>query len=316
MPTNRLSTIIQNYGIGAFGVIAREISYQFLRRLPYIHSVIAELPGYNMYVPLRYDGIGRVLFVLRSREEDHRWMMQQEINAGDTILDIGANIGYYALMEASLAGENGTVYAVEPDPRNTKYLEMNLMHDKNKAIQIAECALSDESGTKDFWICERSNLNGFRPNPIYIPTNSIRVTTFDFGEYINKLSPLDLVRMDIEGHEIEIFSSLVAYASHTSASRLPKKIIFETHNYLIHKHKMTNVLRSMFAIGYRMKYLSSTNEASPDVSVFRSLGYFPFMTIRDWKYVRGLYKDISDEAAVQLVSEWKGTRTAFLELRQ
>ena len=49
-------------------------------------------------------------------------MVDNEVQPNDTILDLGANIGYYILMEAQKLSNNAKIYAVEPDPRNIKML--------------------------------------------------------------------------------------------------------------------------------------------------------------------------------------------------
>ena len=48
---------------------------------------------------------------------------------GNTVLDLGANIGYYAIMEAKV-GSSGKIYAIEPDPRNIEILIKNLKLNK------------------------------------------------------------------------------------------------------------------------------------------------------------------------------------------
>ena len=77
---------------------------------------------------MQYDGIGRALYVFRSRELDHKWMLDNELSSGNVVLDLGANIGYYAIMEARKIGGTGKIYAIEPDPRNIELLQKNIFH--------------------------------------------------------------------------------------------------------------------------------------------------------------------------------------------
>ena len=62
---------------------------------------------------MQYDGIGRALYV-RSRELDHKWIIDKELTNENIVLDLGANIGYYAIMEAKI-GKTAKIYAIEPD---------------------------------------------------------------------------------------------------------------------------------------------------------------------------------------------------------
>ena len=78
-----------------------------------------------MKLDLQDKGIGRTLWLYGERELDHKWMLEQTLQPGSRVLDIGANIGYYAIMEQVLVGDSGEVVAVEPSPSNVRLLREN-----------------------------------------------------------------------------------------------------------------------------------------------------------------------------------------------
>ena len=47
----------------------------------------------------------------------------QNINVGDTIIDVGAHIGEYTLLGAKLTGTKGSIIAIEPDPRDCEIIK-------------------------------------------------------------------------------------------------------------------------------------------------------------------------------------------------
>lgn len=69
---------------------------------------------YRMRLDLSDRGISRTLLLFGRRELEHKVMLERVLRPGMTVLDIGANIGYYALMELRLIGPGGTLVAVEP----------------------------------------------------------------------------------------------------------------------------------------------------------------------------------------------------------
>ena len=74
--------------------------------------------------------------------------------------------------------------------------------------------------------------------------------------YIDKRR-IDLIRMDIEGHEIEVFESLINF-SYKYKYHLPKKIIFEAHFpiYTSKKEYVKDIFKKLLDIGYFIKYFS------------------------------------------------------------
>jgi FkbM family methyltransferase len=49
-------------------------------------------------------------------------MMERLLKPGDTFIDVGAHVGYFSMIAAALVGEHGSVWALEPDPLNTRSL--------------------------------------------------------------------------------------------------------------------------------------------------------------------------------------------------
>ena len=83
------------------------------------------------------------------REVEHRIMLQEIVKEGSRIFDIGANIGYYAIMEAQMVGKKGEVIAIEPSPSNVNLLEKNVALNDQQNIRIVSAAVSDAFG-KEF----------------------------------------------------------------------------------------------------------------------------------------------------------------------
>jgi FkbM family methyltransferase len=72
--------------------------------------------------------------------------IKKYVNQGDTVYDIGANIGYVALSLAKKVGPNGRVAAFEPVPRNIEALVENIENNQLTNIQVFNVAASDKQG--------------------------------------------------------------------------------------------------------------------------------------------------------------------------
>jgi FkbM family methyltransferase len=307
----KIIKLFQFYGLHAFIVLSRDIYFRICQIIGIKEELLSNVYDYQMFLPLKYDGIGRVLFVLGERELDHKWMIEQEVTPGNIILDLGVNIGYYAIMEAQQMQGLGKIYAIEPDPRNIEFLQKNVeLNGISSLVYFEQGAISNRSGKGNFTLSSRTNLNAFALDEN--DSKSITVPLFDFGEYLENKEHIDLVRMDIEGHEIEVFESLIRYHK-KSPNHIPKKIIFETHLRVYKKRgdEMREVLNKMFSIGYRIKYLSSSEESTTSLN---SMGYVPFKVVKDYPFIRGLYNNVSQQHAVECIVNFGGVRTVVLEL--
>ena len=167
--------------------------------------------SYRMFLDLEDRGISRTLLLFGQRELEHKVMLDRILRPGMTILDIGANIGYYALMELAKIQPGGTLIAVEPSPSNVALLKRNLALNGYEGIEVHQAAISDRIARRAFFMSEMSNLNTFHDTgtgALHLKGDTIDVDTTTVPEIMAD-RPLDLIRMDVEGHEIEVLSGLL-----------------------------------------------------------------------------------------------------------
>ncbi len=107
--------------------------------------------GYRMIVDLNDPGISRTLIHFGTREKDHIYILNKELSSGNVIIDLGANIGYYALMEANIVGSDGYVYALEPSPSNADMLRKNIsLNNYNGIVEVYQMGGSNKTGKEKF----------------------------------------------------------------------------------------------------------------------------------------------------------------------
>jgi FkbM family methyltransferase len=309
----KIIQLFRFYGLHAFIILSRNIFFRLHQILGINDALLSRVYDYHMLLPLKYDGIGRVLYVLGERELDHKWMIDNEVSPGNVILDLGVNIGYYAIMEAKKMQGVGKIYAIEPDPRNIEFLKRNIeLNNISDIVYFEQGAISNKGGQAKFTLSSKTNLNSFALEEN--DSRSITVPLFDFGEYLKDKDRIDLVRMDIEGHEIEVFESLIRYHAEFPKD-IPRKIIFETHLRVYKKrdNQMREVLNKMFTIGYTIKYLSSAEEST---TALHGMGYSPFKVVNDYPFIRGLYVNVNQEHAINCIVDYGGVRTVLLELKE
>jgi FkbM family methyltransferase len=134
--------------------------------------------------------------------------MRQHITPGDTVIDIGANIGFYAVLFSKLVGIKGFVIAVEPDLNNFNRLKKICRNKKN--IHLVNCAISDKEDIIDLFLSDQINTDhhtydgGFRRNSVKIRAISVdKLIEQQFnGRKVNA------IKIDIQGHDHVAFRGM------------------------------------------------------------------------------------------------------------
>lgn len=277
---------------------------------------LRQLCGYKMLLDLDDPGLSTTIGRGGQREKDQSKVLQQELKEGMTVLDLGANLGYYALMEAVLVGPRGKIYAIEPVPGNYALLTDNVRLNGFEArVETFHLAVSDRDGSQKLYLSKLSNLNTLFPHGASCKQSmtgeTIDVKTMEIGSFLKGKPRIDLIRMDIEGAEVEVFEGLVRMLERKD--EIPRRILFETHrSKYTPEHSLEKPLSRMFAAGYYVKKLISNSE---DGTKWVTRGYRPDEMIFTDGMMRGIYSNIDNDNAMDLICRAGGVRAALLEFK-
>lgn len=180
--------------------IFRNMHYLSLKRGK--TKVIKEVQGSKMSLDLSDGGISRDLFQFGIRERASTRMMQKILSKDQVVVDIGANIGYYALMEAKAGAY---VYAIEPVPDNFEKLSNNVELNKYRNVKTYQMAIGDKNTTVKMALSEKSNLHVITTDD---GANTIDVEVVSLDDFLRDKRTPNIVRMDVEGYEYEIIKGM------------------------------------------------------------------------------------------------------------
>ncbi|MCX6704406.1 MAG: FkbM family methyltransferase [Candidatus Woesebacteria bacterium] len=131
------------------------------------------------------------------------------IHEGDTVIDIGANIGIFGVFAASKGA--GRIIEIEPFPENIIRIKKNFSINKMSMPIILKAAVSDNNGTEKLFLGDLDSHNLlFKNNPKIIGLEKyIRVKTVTLNEIIQKyfIKRVNFLKIDCEGGEGSIIAS-------------------------------------------------------------------------------------------------------------
>jgi len=194
--------------------------------------VARKIHGHTMFLSLQDLGLSKELILRGTREVEETKILREELKEGQTVVDIGANLGYYVLMEASIVGKKGKVYAIEPSPRTFEILNKNIKINGYSDIVETHCiAISNKKSVSKFYMSEGFNEYTLDPyaskkNPrMFFKTMDVKTTTLD--EFLENKPPINFVRMDVEGYETKVIEGAIKTLAKTKP---PLKLFIEFHH--------------------------------------------------------------------------------------
>ncbi len=196
-------------------ITARFVTTMWLAKLPYaphrVHLEVApqeQVEFWWSYFPASFSA-DRSMFAYWGDDIGELRFLWKSLRPGMTFLDVGAYHGIYAIIAAKRLGHTGRVVAFEPSPRDRRRLLLHLRYNGIKSVAVEPYAVAAEAGKAPLVIVADgyTNMNSLRHPAIDHPVKQVIVETTTLDEYLNRnhIDKVDLVKIDAEGGEVEIF---------------------------------------------------------------------------------------------------------------
>ena len=129
------------------------------------------------------------------------------LRPGDVVVDVGANIGWYALLCAASVGPQGRVYAFEAHPVTFRYLEENTGLNDFDHVELYQLAIGNAYGEIQLSDSPSDDLNKV------ITGDGVSVAQRRLDELI-PAEPIALIKIDVEGFELFVLQGAIGILEH------------------------------------------------------------------------------------------------------
>jgi len=191
--------ILSGHETGRFHLVRVVHNFIFSHFICHLKSNFAEVRGHMMFLDSK-DSLNLSIYGVHEPLETE--LVKEEIEKGDIVLDIGAHIGYYTLIFANLIGEDGKVFAFEPDPTNFDLLRKNVKINGYKNVILVQKAISHKTEKLKLYLSDDDSGGHAIYNPCDGRRQSIEIEAIRLDDYFQDYEgKIDFIKMDIEGAE-------------------------------------------------------------------------------------------------------------------
>jgi FkbM family methyltransferase len=217
--------ITEAYKSDGFRTFAKRSAYTLLKRGVYFRTTRLNLDGQvskkidlspldlecsgELFVNPRDVGFSKEFFIYGFREPLNTMVLYKTVEKKKPlVLDIGSNIGYFPIVELEAGAKH--VIAVEPLPPSYSYLTKNLRGYKN--VTTLNMAVSDKKEDLKLYIPNaRNNTSSSTALILNSGLKIVKEVTVKAlpVSAIAEQYPIEMLRMDVEGHEYKILSNKI-----------------------------------------------------------------------------------------------------------
>lgn len=181
------------------------------------------------------------------------------VREGQTVLDIGAHKAGYLYHIIKCVGDQGKVYAFEPQSNLYNYIKKLKERFRWDNVTIEHLALSDSAGTVTLYIPSKKLNSTSSPGasivkhletPEIVRTEKVLTESLDSYCQRKGIRP-DFLKIDVEGNELKIFRGGIE-----SLQKYKPKIIVEIEARHVGKEKVLETFQFMEMLGYKGHFIN------------------------------------------------------------
>lgn len=207
-PTPFMRRVMRSTRRQGEGWLSRRFAY-LLRRVAVRHlqgPVDTEAMGVNLRLyPFSNVCEKRILFTPQYFDTEERDLIASKVHDDFVFMDIGANIGGYALSVAAAAGPKSRIIAVEPQPEIFDRLVYNIGQNPTGTVKAVACAVADHDGEMTLFLNweNRGQASVKLMSDDVSATGLVKVpakTLLSLAKE-ERLTHIDAAKLDVEGAE-------------------------------------------------------------------------------------------------------------------
>ena len=211
-------------------------------------------------------------------EKDSVNIVQKIVKPGQTVLDVGANFGYYSIMFSKLVGKSGKVISSEPTTFFGEKFKLHLNENKCLNVELLPFGFSDKETNLEIKIDNATASMHMPEYDEYLKTESIKLIPLDQFAVEKDLKQLDFIKIDIDGHEPKFLDG-----AKETISKFQPDILLEINplNYYLAGVTIWDFYDQIKGFGYNIYHEKNLEEISNKIDFLKRCGNFGWQG--NWK---------------------------------
>ena len=222
-----------------------------------------DVDGMHLLLDADDTSVSRTLLLTSVYEPHVTAVFRRFIRPGMTVVDVGANVGYFSALASTLVGPEGRVIALEPNSENCRLILLTMLANQAENIEVLPISAAAERGWQYFSTHVGSN-GGFigSTRDDLLDGRGTVVAAFPLDDIIE--GPVHLMKLDVEGAE-----GLVLAGAHTLLDRYRPIVISELSIEMLDRVSHMTIgdyIDALIGRGYALHVVSPTELTTTEIT--------------------------------------------------